>query len=30
MLFKKLRQSQGRMRNDSRANNTWRQHRRRA
>jgi hypothetical protein len=28
MLFDKLRQSQGRMRNDRRASNTWRQHRR--
>jgi len=30
MLFDKLRQSQGRMRNDSRANHTAHQHRRRA
>ena len=30
MLFDKLRQSEGRMRNDRRTNNTWRQHRRRA
>jgi hypothetical protein len=30
VLFEKLRNREGRMRDDRRANNTWRQHRRRA